>query len=238
MIALLTSKLATYEKDENGNKIPIALKNENEILANIKTFLKARNRIVYVANFQNDFEENDFRSSIIFESFKKAGIDFKEKFVLDARNKDKAKEIVGDANLIILSGGKCTSQLEFFEEINLKSMLEKFNGVVIGISAGTMNLCETVANFPEDVSDISSPRWLSGLGFVNEIIIPHFDGETKTYQIECGDFDVVKKYIIPMSKNKNFLALPNGSYLLFENGKQKIFGVAYRIINKKIIKIN
>jgi len=235
----LTSYLKTHIKDEQNNRISIPLDNENNILTNIKKYLNGNKRIVYVANHPGFLEENDIKAKTTFESFDKTGIFFEEKFILDNRNKEKAQEIISKANLVILNGGKCLCQNNFFKEINLKDIFANFNGLVIGISAGTMNLCETIANFPEDLIDLEEPRWLKGLGFCKHIIIPHFDGETKTYQSSHNEINILDDYIYPLSNEKEFIALPNGSYILIDNNKNLSFwGNVYKISNSIVTKIN
>lgn len=239
MAFILTSFLKTYIRDEFNNKFSVALDDENEILTNIKKYTKAYDRIVFVANDPSFLEENEQKARIVFESFDKTGLFFKEKILLDDRNKKNAKEILSKANLIILNGGRCICQLNFFSEINLKDILESFEGLVIGISAGTMNLCSIVCNFAEDLESFKEPRWLNGLGFYNKIIIPHFDGETMTYQIPIPELDVIKEQILPLSNEKDFLAIPNGTYILIENNKtETIFGKAYTISNSIVKTLN
>lgn len=240
MTFILTSRLVTHRHNEDGSRTPTKIKNKNKILTNIKKNLKAKNRLVWVCNDPNNTIENDTRSALVFKSFdltfKKEP--FKEKIVLDSRNKSNAKEILENADIIILSGGKCLCQQNFFKEINLKNILKNFKGIVIGTSAGTMNLCETVANFPEELADLDEPRWFEGLGFCDEIIIPHFDGKTKTYQIPLDEIDIVNDYILPMSKEKDFLGIPNGSYLLVDDGgNKKLYGKCYKISKGEVTRL-
>ena len=234
MTLFLTSTINTYYKDENGNKIAIPVEDENLILTNLKKFLKKKNRLVYVANDPNNIEKNESRIKVLCESFDKSGLKFKEKILLDSRNKHKAKEILSGADLVILSGGKCLRQLEFFNEINLKEIIKEHNLLTIGISAGSMNLCNIVANFPEETSDLGEPLWVNGLGFYDGIFIPHFDGETKTYQIEDVEIDVVNDYVLPLSKEKELIGVPNGSYILINDNKVSYYGKIYKILNGKI----
>ena len=207
------------------------------MITNIKKYLKGYNKIVYVANNPKNIEENDVRIVPVFESFDKTGLNFKEKILLDCRNSRQAKEILTGADLIILSGGKCICQKKSFRKIGLKKFLQTYKGVVIGISAGTMNMCKTVANFPEERADLRERRWLRGLGFFDEIIIPHFDGETKTYQIECDEVDLINDYVLPMSYKHKFLGLPNFSYVLIDDdGNVFYYGDMYTILNGKVSK--
>ncbi len=235
MAIFLTSQLNTHYKDENGNRISIPLEDENKFLTNLRKHLKKTNRIVYVANNPNNIEENDIRVVPFFDSFEKTGFHFKEKILLDRRNKSQAKEILSNADLIILSGGKCLCELNFFNEIGLKEILKNFDITTIGISAGSMNLCKIVNNFPEELVDMSEPRWLNGLEFYDGIIIPHFDGKNKKYQFET-EIDLINDYVLPMSKEKEFLGIPNGSYILIDKNKVEYYGDMYKISNGKVKK--
>ncbi len=229
MTIILTSILQTHCWDDCGNRHPIKLEDTNLILTNIKTHVKKFDKFVYVANDRYDHADNDAKLQVVCDSFNMTGIGFKENVVIDERNKNKARTILQSADLIVLSGGKCLRQLDFFKDMRLDDILKDYDGVVIGVSAGAMNLCKTVANFPEDASDIEDPRWLNGLGFFGGVIIPHFDGINKIYQIPCENEDVVNSYILPMSRGREFIGLPNGSYILIHEGKATSYGKMYSI---------
>lgn len=237
MAIILASSLDTYTKDELGNRIAHPLEDENKILTNIKRFVKNTNRVVYIANDPKSIEENDIRVIPFFESLDQTGLKFKEKILLDKRNYKNYKEILSGANLLILSGGKCLCQNKFLRKIKLKKFLKNYNGLAIGISAGAMNLCKTVANFPEELIDLKEPRWLKGLNLFDGIIIPHFDGENVKYQYECEEVDLIHDYVLPMANKKAFIGIPNGSYILIDNEWQtEYYGDMYKISKGKVEK--
>lgn len=239
MVLFLTSLLRTHYYDDNGARVPIAVVDENGIFTNIQKRLKRTERLVIVANDQNDSADNDEKLTTVRESFRLAGLEFKETIMLDSRNKDAAREIISGSDMVILTGGKCVCQAEFFREMGLKDILTGYNGIVIGISAGTMNLGKTVANFPEEESDLNDKRWFDGMGFVEEIIVPHYDGQTDSYQFPCEDFDVAKDYILPMSRERSLIGLPNDSYIIIDGeGQKQCCGDVYIIENGTSKKLN
>lgn len=239
MAFILASLLRTHIYDENGIRVPVPFYDENGILGTIKTFLPSTKSLVVVANDPLDFDDNDAKISVVAKSFTMAGMPFDSATVVDERNKAAAADIIANADLIILSGGKCLCQNNFFNEINLKNLLCKHDGLTIGVSAGSMNLCKTVANFPEEQCDITDPRWFDGMGFFGDIIIPHFDGETSAYQFDCGDIDPVRDYILPMSHKADFIGLPNGSFVTVDNcGVIAYHGDIYKISKGVVTKIN
>lgn len=60
------------------------------------------------------------------------------------KNADEAPNLVRQANFIILGGGHVPTQNRFFQRIRLKELLQDWQGVILGISAGSMNSAETV----------------------------------------------------------------------------------------------
>lgn len=234
MIIFLTSLLKVRDYSVADARVPIAISDENGILTNIRKSLKRTLGLVVVANDPYDAADNDDKLDCIYNSFCLSGINFEQKFMLDARNANMAGNLVSRADMVILTGGKCVCQNKFFADIGLKEILKSYDGTVIGVSAGAMNLCKTVANFPEEKSDLPEPRWLDGMGFADEIIIPHYDGETDSYQFECEDFDIAKDYILPMSRERVFTGVPNGAYIMIDqNGHKQYFGAVYSIENGK-----
>ena len=235
MTIFLTSIVPYYKKGIFGIRFPAKIDNTNDFLTNLTKSLKNTNRFVFVANDPDDYIKNDKRAKMMKKSFAKSGLKFKETIVLDHRNSSKAKEIVDGADLVILSGGACLRQLKFFEAMSLASILANFNGVIVGVSAGAMNLGKIVANFPENDMGKDEPRWLEGMGLYNGIIIPHFDGVFYQFQLE---FDTVQEYILPMSDWHDFIAIPNLAYIMIDENGEKIFGDAYKISKRNVIKIN
>ena len=64
--------------------------------------------------------------------------------MLDGRNGEQCAALVAGADLLILAGGHVPTQNRFFQDIALRERLAGFDGVVMGISAGTMNCEELV----------------------------------------------------------------------------------------------
>ena len=238
MTIILSSILATHYYDENGIKCATPLNDDNGILTEITKRAGKCGRVVYVANDPDDCEHNDISAPPVFEGLALSGLDFKEKILLDGRNAKDAASIIKDADLVILGGGKILCQRAFFAKIKLGEILGSYGGLVIGISAGSMNMCKTVANFPEENSDLGQPLWVDGLGFYDGIVIPHFDGETNSYQIPCEEIDVINDYVLPMSNGRTFIGLPNLSYILIDGGKTSMRGVIYSISDGKVKRIN
>lgn len=232
---VLASMLSTYTVNEFDVKMPIAMQNENGVLDAIKDNLSGTNLCLIIANDPNNYEKNDEKCAIFTESLEKAGLKFNQTLVLDNRTKELAPLNIKRANLILLQGGKIICQNEFLKEIRFADRLKFSNAVVIGVSAGAMNLTKEVYNFPETRQELTEMREIKGLSFYDKIIIPHFDGDNLNYQLPLDDnIDPVKDYILPYSNKKSLLGLPNGSFVLVKNEIAEIFGKHYIIEDRQV----
>ena len=129
------------------------------------------------------------------------------------------------------------TQNAFFQKIGLREKMQGFDGIVMGISAGTMNSADVVYAQPEECGEAVDPnyvKFLQGLGLTKTNILPHYqmvkdnylDGMRLFEDITYGD-----------SYGQKFLVLPDGSYLFGEDGKETVYGEAYVITDGKIEKI-
>ena len=149
--------------------------------------------------------------------------------VLDGRNEAEAASLVAKAGLVILAGGHVPTQNAFFQKIGLKACLRHFDGVLIGISAGTMNCADPVYAQPEEEGEAVSPayrRWLPGLGVTPTMLLPHYQMVKESTVDGLKLFDEIT---LPDSVGSTFYAIPDGSFLLGQNGRETLYGEAYRI---------
>ncbi len=171
-----------------------------------------------------DHIARDMRSALEHE-----GYCFSSFHVLDGRNEADAPALAADAGLIILAGGHVPTQNAFFRKIGLKACLNAFDGVLIGISAGTMNCAEEVYAQPEEEGEAVSPayrRWLPGLGVTHTMLLPHYQMVRDSTVDGLRLFDEIT---LPDSMGRTFYAIPDGSFLLGRNGRETLFGEAHRI---------
>jgi len=234
MILFLASKLGYYDP-EIGKTKPTKLDNRFGFLNHLKNSLKDMKKVVYVANNPID-KENSLRANALFEALKLSGLEFETKCILDDRTKKLIKEILSGASLIYLAGGNVPRQIDFFDEIKLKKNLEGFDGVIVGESAGAISLAKNVYNYPETESELIEPAYLTGLGFTNINIIPHFNLRNG------NDYCEPKLNIMQIYKENSyrfcFYCLPNFSFIKQENDKIELFGPVYEMQNGNIKKIN
>ena len=144
-------------------------------------------------------------------AFVEAGIPFSGYQVLDGTTARHAYAMICRSDLILLSGGHVPTQNAFFRKIRLKHMLRNYQGVVVGISAGSMNMAETVYVQPEAPGE-SAPefqRFTPGLGLTWVNICPHYQ---KVKNMILDDLRLFEDITYTDSMGHCFFALPDNSY--------------------------
>ncbi|MBE6910611.1 MAG: dipeptidase E [Ruminococcaceae bacterium] len=204
---------------------------QNGFVDELRRALNAPCAMLFVCSDPDVPELTDHFATEVRDSFTDAGFAFTDFTVLDRRNAKDAPELVKRAGLIVLGGGHVPTQNRFFREIGLRELLHGFDGVLVGISAGSMNAAETVYAQPERPGEAVDPhyrRFLPGLGLTETMLLPHYQ--------ECRDdvLDGLRVYedvTYPDSAGRRFYAVCDGSYLICRDGHEELRGEAYRIEN-------
>lgn len=147
-----------------------------------------------------------------FKAFANSGLQFINCILVDDRNGKKIREITKDADIVILGGGELPSQNAFFNGINLKLALRNYDGIIVGMSAGSMNLADIVFDFPELDEQIGNPHFLKGLGYTDINIIPHYNPTKNNYILESG-LDAWATYVLPHSYKIKLYVLVDGAHI-------------------------
>ena len=134
-----------------------------------------------------------------------------------------------ESDLIILGGGHVPTQNKFFREIHLKKYLKEYEGVIVGVSAGSMNCAKTVYAMPElsgEYLDKKYQKYLPGLELTQTMIIPHYN----EIHDDCLDgVHIFKDIAYPDSVKRTFIVLVDGSFIHIHEGKEVIYGLSYKI---------
>ena len=184
---------------------------------------------LFVCSDPDNSEKTDRYAVTLKQSFEDEGFSFRTYGVLDGRTEEIAPAMIAGSNLIILAGGHVPTQNRFFSRIRLKDLLGGYGGLVVGISAGSMNSAGSVYAQPElegEASDPTYQRFLTGLGLTDVSLLPHYQAVKDDV---LDGLRVFEDVTYPDSMGRTFYAIPDGSYLLVESGRQRLIGEAYRI---------
>ena len=223
----LTSDFGAVKKI-NGAKVVCPADNTYGLISQIALVL-GKGDFVFIASSPEDYEKNDLYAENVFKSLTMAGLSFNKKVVIDGQNAETAESAFASASLVFMAGGYPLSQIEFIKNFNLDKLLHNFNGVVLGQSAGAMNLAKRVYNYPEDLTEINDAKFWNGVGLSDITIIPHFDVESGNPGVE--EIDLINDYFLPDSHNCTLYGVPNGSHVWIKNGISEFYGENYAIKN-------
>ena len=163
-------------------------------------------------------------------AFERAGIPLTGWKLLDDLTADQSRELIAWSDFIILMGGHVPTQNEFFHRIGLRRLLTGYPGVVMGISAGTMNAAETVYAQPEadGESKPSFRRFYPGLGLTEINICPHYQEVIEKNMCVDG-IPIYPDLTAADSICHTFHIIPDGTYLYKDEKESAIFGECWQM---------
>ena len=226
MIVFLTSSPSGPLDVPNYDKL---LDEKNGFVENLRQFWKEEMRGMIIAAAPDSFEGNDEMRDFFEQAFRNGNIPVTRFDVWDYRSHDISAEELNQYDIIMLGGGHVPTENRFFELIRLREKLQTYEGIILGVSAGTMNSADVVYAQPELPGESVDPdyaRYLRGLGLTKIHVLPHYqmvkhftlDGRRLFEDITYGD-----------SYGHEFIALEDGSYIRIMNGETKLYGRAHRI---------
>jgi dipeptidase E len=222
---------------ENMNDFSPKLNNINNFVTQLKKYhRKGFDNFIYFPSNPLAYDNNDYYANLYFKAFDNSDFRFKNCFLVDNRNYSEVHDIIKDSDIIILGGGELPRQNTFFNNIHLKQELNYYDGIIVGMSAGSMNLADIVFDFPELDEQIGNPNYLRGLGFTDINIVPHYKPTEKNYILESG-LDAWSTYVLPHSHKINIYALVDGTHILIQNNHAEIFGEAYLVRDSIISRV-
>ncbi|MGM9758732.1 MAG: Type 1 glutamine amidotransferase-like domain-containing protein [Parabacteroides sp.] len=216
-----------------------AINPANGFLDNLRRALSHHIRCIFVTTYPDDIAFSEHCSNCMRKAFEEVGFQFEWYELLDRRTAPYVEEMVHDSNFIIFGGGHVPSQNAFLHELGMPRLIKEFDGVVLGISAGSMNCARVVYAQPEEPGealDKNYVRYLPGLGLTEVQILPHY--------YLCKDMlvDGLKVYddiAMPDSKHqlRRFYVFPDGTYLYGMYGMETIYGEFFLIENGVLRKV-
>ena len=195
-------------------------------------------QMLFVCSDPEDAEENDKMAEETVKIFEEAGMEVTDCVVLDRRNQEDAAELVAQADFIFFCGGHVPTQNAFLNEIGMREAMEEYDGVVMGVSAGSMNCADVVYAQPEEEGEATDPdfdKFPLGLGITQTQILPHYQ------QVKDNLVDGLHLYwdiSVPDSEGGCFIAMVDGTYIFGVDGLEELRGEAYLLEDGTMRKIS
>lgn len=190
---------------------------------NLLKDIPSNSTITFIATTFNNHEKTDHNLNKLIDMFKNIGINFKTIHLIDSRIEESTmKEYLKESNIIFLMGGNPEEQMAKINEYHLASIIKNFSGIILGVSAGSMNQTTNVIYYDEDIGE----RLIEyeGLGFLDINLYPHLDFNNIPYL----------KEIFEVSKHGKIIALPNESFIKIINNIPEYHGEHYYVENDTI----
>ena len=186
-----------------------------EIGKRIAEVTKKRERFVFVASeFMRGFEKTDKYAALFLEMLAAHGVSFEETAVVDGRMEpEAARDAVRKADFIWLSGGDTKAEFRYFEQYGLVDILRRHGGVLLGMSAGAINMGKTAVCAFASETELEIWKY-PALGLVDFSVVPHLNGHSG-------------EALLPLSKEIPFYALCDDAAIFVTGGQTDFFGKVY-----------
>lgn len=227
MVVFLTSS-PTGPLD--GSRKVDGLDKKNHFVDNLKKYWKNNSRCCLIAASPDNYNMNDEMCDFFREVFLKENFSLQCFNLIDRRYSDFSKDDLHQYDVIILAGGHVPTQNHFFKDIHLKEKIAGYKGIVIGISAGSMNSANIVYCQPEENGEAIDPyfkKWLTGLNLTKINIIPHYQMVKNRY---LDGMRLYEDITYKDSIDHQFIVLVDGSYVLIDKN-ETVYGECYLISN-------
>jgi dipeptidase E len=149
----------------------------------LKTYIKTGMNFAFVASeFENIYEKTDWYCNYFLKMFSDCGITFNSVNVIDGRiSKETAQDMVRNVDVLWLAGGDTPTQFAYLESYGLIPCIREQKGVIIGMSAGSINMTKTaVCTLTCEHNELEI---YEALGLVEFSVEPHFDKDNITEEL-------------------------------------------------------
>lgn len=217
---MITYIFSSFDKDIRFNEVANYFKNDMVLYKNI---------VFIPANFEN-MEKVNVYANIDVSWFKEIGINLNEITVLnDTMTKEEMFRSIENADIIFLMGGDTLKQNDYLMKNDLKPIIKTFKKVVIGISAGAINLSNISLCSKDEEDGVEKTITYEGIGRINYTIEPHFDIDSKI---------LLQNELYPLSEKMTIYGLPNNTGVrIIDSNFEILYGDFYKISNNEVEKI-
>lgn len=178
-----------------------------------------RTKFAFIASeFEKDHDQTDQFFKSFLDMFHAIDIHFDQEYVVDGRMTPlEAQNAVKEADVLWLSGGDTPTEFEYWKKYGLDTVIKQHNGVVIGLSAGSINMAETAICTMSCGHDKLSIY--KGLGFVDFSVEPHFQKSQITEEL------------LELSKEHLIYGLCDDSFIVCSTQVSIFYGEIYKIFH-------
>ena len=153
-----------------------------EIINFLNKYSLNNKKIAFIAADFNSFEDNDKYIKKIVKLFSDKKFEFNTIYTIDNRIiSSKMKKNIKNSDIIFLLGGDTLDQIKSIDKYKLKNYIKEKNKIVIGMSAGSINMAKNVVLAKDEEDGIPELSIYEGIGITDLNIEPHCDFSNKKH---------------------------------------------------------
>lgn len=135
----------------------------------LRAYLLRRESLVFISAWPEDYARNDDDSDGMHDMFAERGMAFTDHRLIDRRTSAAdAVRLVREADCVFLMGGDVTKQMALIRDLGLVAELRASRAVILGVSAGSMNMGRYVADVWE------TKTLCEGIGLTGIVMKGHY----------------------------------------------------------------
>lgn len=194
-----------------------------EIIQFINKYIKSNKVISFIASDFEDYEGNKKFVNKLVDLFKEQSITFKKVYIIDSlKTKPETHSNLKESNLVFLLGGDTLKQIEYINKFSLKELIKKEDKIVLGISAGAINLGTKVVLAKDESDNIPELSMYEGIGVTNINVEPHCEFRNQKHFKELEEASLYSPILL----------MNDDCFIIVENDKYSYYG-SYIILDKK-----
>ncbi|MFJ7746778.1 Type 1 glutamine amidotransferase-like domain-containing protein [Peribacillus sp. NPDC097295] len=189
----------------------------------VKEYDRNNGAFVFIASDFSGHSRTDRYCDGILNKFRDKGIVFDQVQVIDDRlSEQKAVQCIGEADVIWISGGNTLEQIKYLKHYNLLKALQSSECMVIGMSAGSINMAKKVVLAKDMTDHIPALSIYDGIGLVDINIEPHLGSASKKH---------IEEDIHEAAQVAPIYGLYDNSFIKIVGDKMDIFGDYFKYEN-------
>jgi len=194
----------------------------NDFIQCIKEYYNYNGSFVFIASDFAGHSKTDRHLDTFLSMFSYNGILFNEVHVIDDRvTKEKAVAYIETADVVWIAGGDTLKQIAYLKRYNLIPVLQRKEGITIGMSAGSINMAKRVVLAKDIEDNIPELVIYDGVGLVDINVEPHLDCVSEEHM----------KDVYEASQYTTVYGIYDNTFIKIVNDTMEIYGEYFKYNN-------
>lgn len=194
----------------------------NDFIQCVKEYYDYNGSLVLIASDFTGHSKTDRHLDTFLSMFSNNSILFNEVHVIDDRvTKEKAVEYIETADVVWIAGGDTLKQIAYLKRYNLIPVLQRREGITIGMSAGSINMAKRVVLAKDIEDNIPELVIYDGVGLVDINVEPHLDSASEEHM----------KDVYEASQYTTIYGIYDNTFIKIVNDTMEIYGEYFKYNN-------